>query len=58
MNLEEILPCGMELLDPADIGEQIPDPWDDPKQTDWPDSPEVNIDGGLGTHNGSEDLAR
>lgn len=25
------------------IGPQLPDPWDDPEQTDWP-SVEVNID--------------
>lgn len=24
------------------IGEEIPDPWDDPKQTDWPMNKEVN----------------
>lgn len=26
------------------IGEQLPDPWSDPAQTDWPDM-EVNTDG-------------
>lgn len=26
------------------IGEEIPDPWSDPSQTDWPDSKEVTPD--------------
>lgn len=30
-------PCGLsdEEIE-ANIGEEIPDPWDDPEQTDWP----------------------
>lgn len=32
--------------DPEDhIGEQIPDPWDDDDQPDWPNYPEVIIGG-------------
>jgi hypothetical protein len=32
--------------DPKDIGPVIPDPWDDPEQTDWPMNPEGGTDGG------------
>ncbi len=27
------------------IGAQLPDPWADPAQTDWPTTTEVSIDG-------------
>ena len=27
----------------ANIGEELPDPWADPKQTDWPQNEEENV---------------
>jgi hypothetical protein len=34
--------------DPEDhIGEEVPDPWDDPSRPDWP-AVEVNEDGSVG----------
>lgn len=36
------------VCDPGDLerhaGEAIPDPWDDPAQTDWPDQPTTGRD--------------
>jgi hypothetical protein len=36
----------------------IPDPWDDPEQTDWPMATAEEVAGnGLGTDQGNDDLA-
>lgn len=28
----------------SDIGPEIPDPWSDPDQTDWPDNDEMEVE--------------
>lgn len=35
-------------------GEVIPDPWEDPKQTDWPMNPEVKDGDNVGGNEGHE----
>ena len=36
-------PIGEDDLHPDDIGPVIPDPWDDPKQVDWPLNPDPTL---------------